>query len=304
MKDGLRFLLQGTFDYAGMFAPASLPFKQAIDKYCWGCREARRNGSLARFVCPADKLAELTVLDSHWPVSLVLSPRPKDSIVEEVRRIVRQVESLCPRPLVSSLELRLPPDADIERLVPDVARAAVSDVKNGTSKIGISFELPADSGIEMVERLARAVAANPSSEDPRRLQLKVRTGGTEAAAVPTSERLTCFLMACQAANVYWKATAGLHNPVRCFDPALGVLVHGFINLLMASVLAKALALTKSQVQELIEDQDPQSFAWLDDRVAWRNLSIPKGAALNGPMQSFGTCSVDEPMQHLRELGWI
>jgi hypothetical protein len=43
---------------------------------------------------------------------------------------------------------------------------------------------------------------------------KIRTGGVTADVIPSVEQIAEFLAACAEANVPFKATAGLHHPLR------------------------------------------------------------------------------------------
>src|SRR5262245_40788191 len=58
MSPGLRALLAGVIDYAGLFPPAKLPLDQAIRNYARYRREPD-SWMLGRFICPAARLAEL-----------------------------------------------------------------------------------------------------------------------------------------------------------------------------------------------------------------------------------------------------
>src|SRR5438045_204787 len=66
MTAGLRTLLAGIVDYAGLFPPARLPLEEAVRNF------VRYGGEsdawmLGRFVLPAARLAELAPLASLFP---------------------------------------------------------------------------------------------------------------------------------------------------------------------------------------------------------------------------------------------
>src|SRR5947209_2241185 len=59
MPSSLQALLAGVLDYAGLFPPAKLPLDQAIQQYA-RYRHDPHSWMLGRFICPAEKLEELT----------------------------------------------------------------------------------------------------------------------------------------------------------------------------------------------------------------------------------------------------
>src|SRR4051812_41630301 len=61
MTFGLRTLLAGIIDYAGIFPPARLPLEQAIRNYA-RYRQGPASWMLGRFVCPAAQLTPLAPL--------------------------------------------------------------------------------------------------------------------------------------------------------------------------------------------------------------------------------------------------
>lgn len=72
MSPSLRELLSGIIDYAGLFPPANLPLDEAIRNYA-RYRTEPESWMLARFVCPAKRLAELNTHRSKLPEALNLS---------------------------------------------------------------------------------------------------------------------------------------------------------------------------------------------------------------------------------------
>ena len=69
---------------------------------------------------------------------------------------------------------------------------------------------------------------------------KIRTGGVSADAIPSAAQVAEFLAACAEAKVPFKATAGLHHPLRSvqkltYEPgSASALMHGFINVFVAA----------------------------------------------------------------------
>ncbi len=128
---------------------------------------------------------------------------------------------------------------------------------------------------------------------------KVRTGGPAPESVPPSDALAAFL--CQAARrrIPWKATAGLHHPLR------GA-AHGFVNVFVAAAFAWHGA-AHAEVSDILNGQDPSAFRFLDAELRWRGRPLATEAlhaARRDFAHSFGSCSFEEPLAGLRALGWM
>lgn len=136
---------------------------------------------------------------------------------------------------------------------------------------------------------------------------KIRTGGLTRDAFPGAERIARFLRECAAEAVPFKATAGLHHPIRCMKPLtyepnapVGTM-HGFINLFMAAALIGAAD------EEILLDEDPRSFLFDDEHASWHGYGATTELLERMRREfaiSFGSCSFEEPIADLKELGWL
>jgi len=132
--------------------------------------------------------------------------------------------------------------------------------------------------------------------------LKVRTGGLTADAIPAPEQLAEFVAACRDAGVYWKATAGLHLPLRHFDVGVGATVHGFVNLFVAAALAAEHELRTGEIAEILREERPDRFQFTPDELTWngRSVGVERIAAVRrSGLRSFGCCSFTEPCDGLQ-----
>src|SRR5262249_55594976 len=137
--------------------------------------------------------------------------------------------------------------------------------------------------------------------------LKVRCGGLERSAFPSTEQLAFVLTQCRDKRLALKATAGLHHPFRRLDPGLEVQAHGFLNVFGAGVLAHARGLPEEQVRAILEDEDPGHFSSDEASFHWQDVRATTAeirAAREEAVISFGSCSFDEPRDDLRALGWL
>jgi hypothetical protein len=138
---------------------------------------------------------------------------------------------------------------------------------------------------------------------------KIRTGGVTPDAVPSVETVTRFLSECGSRRLPFKATAGLHHPIRSSRPltyekdAPVAVVHGFINVFLAAAF---LWQGERDIAPVIAETEPTAFRF-DARAHWRDLSLSVDQVAEARAQfahSFGSCSFEEPVSHLERFGWL
>ena len=136
----------------------------------------------------------------------------------------------------------------------------------------------------------------------RGLRAKIRTGGVTADAFPSAEAIAKFIRDCRDHRVAFKATAGLHHPLRCVKPltyeanAPTGTMHGFVNVFISAAIP-------DRAEEVLMNSD---FRFEDDAVWWRDVRVSSEeiAEMRTRAISFGSCSFEEPIADLKELGWL
>jgi hypothetical protein len=160
------------------------------------------------------------------------------------------------------------------------------------------FELPID--------------ADPAPLAGGRGRAKVRTGGLTLEAFPAPGDLVRFLYRCAKARVPFKATAGLHHPIRSMQRCTYeadspvALMHGFVNVFLAAALLWHGGKAGGAIATL-EEESPGEFHFDDQGVAWHGhrLSVDQlREARERFAMSFGSCSFEEPIGDLQRLGWL
>ena len=121
------------------------------------------------------------------------------------------------------------------------------------------------------------------------LRAKVRCGGSVLPSVPS---LAEFVQACRRLEVPFKATAGLHHPLRRGHE------HGFLNLLAAAVF--------EDEEDALAEEDPDAFGVSAESFQWRDRSAGayEIAQARELFVSFGSCSAQEPIDGLAALGML
>jgi hypothetical protein len=293
MKESVRVLLRSLIDYAGLFPPAGLPMEQAVANYAAYLGGGNR-WALGKFIVPASRLAELEDAFARqappaepWELSL-LATGATESELDAVRTFNERHRGQLS---ISAVETKGSSLAEIEELARGVGQQIVTYVE-----LPLSVETP---------QLIRALAA-------RKLRAKIRTGGVTSDAFPSPVQVASFIAACAQAHVPFKATAGLHHPLRCTRPLTyesdsptGTM-HGFVNLFIAAALLTA-GVDPDLSVRLLEDSDPASFTLEENRIRWRDCEVTAEdlASVRADFAiSFGSCSFEEPIADLRDLNWL
>jgi hypothetical protein len=240
-------VLERLIDHAALFPPASMSLPDALaeDRRA---RESPHAGLLNRFVVPAARLAELPA--DGPPLSVVLAGADDAELVagaDGVEAVELVLDGPRPRP------------------------AELVAAYRALQPLGVEtyFELVIDeSWRDSVPAAIGAVAAVGG-------RAKLRCGG---ASTPSVEQVALVIACCRDAGIAFKATAGLHHPVRRGDE------HGFLNLLAATTAPPG------RLEAVLAEEDPSAIDFADaDRTLFT---------------SFGSCSWREPVDDLRELGLL
>jgi hypothetical protein len=268
--DPVRQLLHGIVDYAGLFPPTAAPMDEAVAEFA----RQRRSGKewmLAAFVVPVSRLAEFAEYagphfdGDRWPLSVLVGAPVELTALEEWSEGYG-----ADRYEIVALEHR---PASPEAIAAFAA---------------------------WVEAVAAAGA-----------RAKIRCGGVTPDLIPPVNRVAEFLRVCAGAGIGLKFTAGLHHPVRSVHPltyeegAPEAMMHGFLNVFVASALVARGGLDDLALLAILEETDPSAFRVEGDSVAWRDHLVPAaalGEARSGFARSFGSCSFAEPVEDLQQLG--
>src|ERR1039458_9485727 len=141
---------------------------------------------------------------------------------------------------------------------------------------------------------------------------KLRTGGLTPDAIPSPDAIADFLHRAAQLRLPFKATAGLHHPVRSLGPLTyaadspRAVMHGFLNVFTAAAFAWHGA-DRETVLAVVSEEDAGAFEFLDDELGWRDQRLSTAQvreARRNFAHSFGSCSFEEPVADLRDLGFL
>lgn len=271
-------------DYAGLFPPAALTLAEATSEY-----DVARAGPyawmLGRFVTPASIVAEAAAALST-PAGLAVIV---DVSLDDVARHRDVGIGALEVPLLALKAARDTYDAPIGQFAALRAKLQLDDLP-------AYVEIPRDKRwSESLVTVARALARH-------KLYAKLRCGGTTEDAFPSCADVAQFVRAMAEEGVAFKATAGLHHAIRRTDPNTGFTMHGFMNLLVASLVARAGE--GHAVEAALEEQDTTAFGFEGAHLRWRDRRFDAAQIAQARRVGFvgyGSCSFAEPVDDLTVL---
>ena len=278
----MRALLSQAIDYAGLFPPASFDLETCLQQYA-RYRDGDDAWALGNLILPVSALAKFEQLSgtANLPISVVLGREPEREL-EQIRHSSRPYDAFeCKLSHTDQI-------APIMRSLP-VGAHIFFEVELGGASAGL---------------LAAIQVAGASA--------KIRTGGVVQSATPASEDVARFIFECARLRLAFKATAGLHHPLRNQyrltyeeNPPVGIM-HGFTNVIFAAAMLYAGAL-ETEACAVLEETKPEAFSLHSDRISWRDRSVTLRQIVETRsvfFTGFGSCSFTEPIEESRALGWI
>ncbi len=291
-----QFLLTHLIDYAGLFPPAALNMHEAATAYA-AYLHSEHAWMLGRFIVPAARLNEfeetLARLESQlsvpWNLSILLG---SDAAGDLARLdLAGKHTSSSVRFIVDSVEVKVNTPEEVNRL------AAILP-----PGIRTYFEIPlAGRERDCIAAIAECGGA-----------AKIRTGGETADKIPDPVHVVEFMKLCADAKVPFKATAGLHHPLRSvhrltYQPdSASALMHGFLNVFLAAAFLRQ-GMEPRFAVELLNEQSAETIRFEADGIMWREHRLTTNeiaSARQGFSISFGSCSFTEPIDDLRTLGLL
>jgi hypothetical protein len=321
MPPALRAFLDGLVDYAGLFPPARLDLDAALRLFA-RYRTGPDAWMLGRFIVPVGQLDALDayagLFDEQPPFRLSVLARPagaaeaRSAFLDDVEAARHWEEKHGGRVAADRFELKLPPDlaADGAALADlfGALDAAFARREGEPARGFFEVDLLGEGCERGVEAAAEAAAAHNGRAGREAVGLKFRCGGVTAAAFPSPEALAHALTVCRDEDVPFKATAGLHHPVRHFSSEVDAPMHGFLNVFGGALLAFAHGFDGEALRRVLEDEGAAHFRFDGGGLWWTDdWFVPAEDVARGRARfatSFGSCSFDEPREDLRALGLL
>ncbi len=305
----LESFVAGIVDYAGLFPPAGLGMDAVVENYS-GYLQNNTRQMLGRLIVPAGRLAEFEssakeLLPSveggdPWRISaLVPSVAAENDAFQFAISGIQQfndrhAEARQGLALVDVVEIRTP-----------TAEQILETSRRLPMELSAFLEIPVDESprglIETIGRLGDGFGRS-------RFFAKIRTGGVEPAMIPSSAIVARFLIDCAEQYVTFKATAGLHHPIRgefnlTYEPdSVRGTMHGFVNVFVAACFAFSGVTDPSVIESVLETAEGSKFEFNEDGLEWEGRSLSASRLIQIRRRfatSFGSCSFVEPTTELQ-----
>jgi hypothetical protein len=282
--DSSNNFLKNLIDYAGLFPPASLSLRDAIENYA-SYKSSNDAWMLGRFILPASKIEELsrTISDISFTETWFISALVGDNLESELEAI-DEFNEKNKDIVIDTIETKL---TDKEMRLPSHLTCFI--------EVPLTVEFNKLTWIE--ENNYRA---------------KIRTGGVTADMIPAGKDLVSLLKQFATSGVGFKATAGLHHattstyPLTYEKDSPRAQMHGFLNLFLSAAFIYH-GMSEADAFDVLRETSLNAFEFYDGGVSWGAHNLTSEEILKVRQNfaySFGSCSFEEPVDDLRKLGLL
>ena len=333
--NSINAFLDRIIDYAGLFPPAKLGMQPVVENYA-RYRHHNHTWMLGRLICPASRMDEFAEHcdamvptdgkpNSPWSVSALGqgANEPKSflsSLDDDLVAIRNLVARFGGHVVVDTYECKLPP-ALIEESETEQVRSLAADATKRLGELPNEmmpfFEIPfvgdwrrtVPAAIAALagHNRAKFASAGEATAKCHPCGVKIRTGGVEAHQFPSPEQVACLIHACCENRIAFKATAGLHHPIRHHNDTVNTRMHGFLNVFGAAILAYVHRLDETTLVRILEDEAADNFRFDEEGFAWTSVRVSTTQIVEARRNlatSYGSCSFGEPIEDLERLALL
>lgn len=269
---------KGLCDDAAVFPPGRMPLHEAVPAHVRH-ESARYAELVGPLIIAAPALGDLApLLQQGERLNLAVTFPEGPELVGQALAAAADLPVT-----LRALEIAVPADPTAAEFCSALDRAMTR-----SGEVEVYVEVPRDN---RRADIIRALADTP-------YHAKFRTGGVTAELYPDEHELAAAISAVVAAEVPFKATAGLHHAIRNTDPETGFDQHGFLNLLLA-VDAALHGAGPAELAGILLERHAETVA---GRIG--ELGDARATAARAGFRSFGTCSIMDPLTDLMELGLV
>ena len=327
--------MNGLIDYAGLFPPADLPLNEAINEYAEQLK-SENSAMLSRFIIPISKLDDL---DDFVPLFASIGPlrlsvlggggNTDDEYLSKINKNITDINNYREKHdgkiHIDMIECKMATNSPSKNTMQE---ATTLLNENGLThyhefaelpNVGINYSTDEDesSWDEVIVPTVKLIS------EMKGAGVKLRCGGVVKEAFPSVEQVAAMIQTCVLAKTPMKFTAGLHHPIRHFADEYDEFMHGFVNTFGAGIFATTFPTPRNSQEKyrmfillshMIDDQNAENFSFSNDSMTWKvgderdtqfEISADNiGEARKNSMISYGSCSFQEPIDDLTQLGWM
>jgi hypothetical protein len=253
---------------------------------------------LGRFVVPASRLDEFEgaaaarlpkVRDADpWPIALLGGDPVHDAeLIFAFNE--RHAKTAVGRAVIDTLEVKAATMDELELRV-----------RSAPPGVAVYVEIPlAQDPTDLLSAIGNLGA-----------RAKMRTGGISPEAFPATRDVARFIRTAVDLGVPFKATAGLHHPLRgtyplTYEPdAESGPMYGYLNVFLAALLATE-GLQLDEIGRLLEEDVLERIEFREDGIGWAGhfaATADIERMRTRVAVSFGSCSFTEPAEDLAAMG--
>lgn len=296
--DSLRVLLARLIDFAGLFPPAGLGMQESVQNFA-EYHAGPEAWALGRFIVPSARLDEfegcaVALLPTEqgedpWLLSVLSGEDPAHDAELIFRFNERHAHHAAGRAVIDTIEGRADSPESVERLL-----------RSTPAGVSTYVEL---AGGDQLEANMRVVADHGG-------RAKIRTGAVVAEGIPSTATVADFIRTAVRLGVPFKATAGLHHPLRGEYPLTYEVgspagtMFGYLNIFLAATLAAQNE--RTDIDAVLETRTIDAFQFATDGIRWRDEFVSTADVESMRLRvatAFGSCSFTEPLEDLRALGF-
>lgn len=324
MKQSIEVLAKQLFDYAGLFPPAKLSLQKALTKYI-NYRQGSYKNMLGNFILPASQCVN-TVSFFHTfktyfepiPFSILLttvktSVEFESVFYHDLINLEYLLQNSSKRWFIASFEIFFPLEFyeyDEKNLfgLLNMMLDRISLISNLQSSFDFFCEMPLFEGQKRTRFLSYIKKYN--SLYGNKIFIKLRTGGTTPESIPNTLLLSEVIHDLSKFLLPFKVTAGLHVPVPNFNKDVNAKMHGFLNVMLSSMLAYIKEISISSIEDILNNLNYEHLKAEDnaltilipfDSTKKIILSLSKISEFRKKyFKGIGTCDFMEPIEHLGE----
>jgi len=299
ITESVAALLSNLIDYAGLLPPASLDMAVTVFNYASSVA-GEDAWLLERLLIPASRLEEFEAHaaahlprageEEPWPISVLVRAAGEEDLPHDLDRIAAFNQRHCDPQHGLAL-------IDVIELQADSARAIDDAIDVMPDDLYPFFELPAAGDSRGL------IAALVGGEAGAKIRTDRGTADVQLAPADVAR----FIAACAAADVPFKATGGLHHPLTRAGEGGRTAEIGFLNLIIAAVLALNADLDERDLIRVLEEGDINAFMFDDAGLKWRDHRATVEEIEDTRLAfaaSIASSSFDEPCGNLRAIGLL